>query len=156
MAVTSSIFSLEHTQRDGTRWCAEAHIHPAGVEICRYLLAVGDDPQAIMEGRVASVNEQLAESEAVATMDRDAIPALVNQTGTQFLTRLRRVYLNAARDDACRIAWWLTRRLVAGDVTDAQCRNVFNLTAQQWTNFRTNKLTPQHDAWAAVIAATGG
>jgi hypothetical protein len=54
--------------------------------------------------------------------------------------------------------YWLTRRLVAGDLTDTQARNSFNtafgrsLTAQQWTTLRANRITPAHDRWAAILA----
>ncbi len=54
--------------------------------------------------------------------------------------------------------YWLTRKIAAGDITDAQARNSFNtafgrsLTAQQWTNLRANRITPAHDRYAAILA----
>ena len=57
-----------------------------------------------------------------------------------------------------KLMYWLERRLVAGDLTDAQARVSFNtafgrsLTAGQWTTLRANRVTPAHDRYAAMLA----
>lgn len=158
MAVISSSFSMDGpVQADGSRWCREKHNITGGGSVDYYYLTpAGFDPTAKMSARVATVNTQLADEEAEENFDRDGAPTLAAMTLAQFGTRIRRRYLGATREDACRLAYWLTRRIAAGHITDAQCRNAFGLTTVQWTNFKVSKLTPQHDAWAAVIAATGG
>ena len=58
----------------------------------------------------------------------------------------------------CRLMYWLTRRIVAGDITDTQARNSYNaafgksLTAGQWTTLRSSRITPAHDRYAAMLA----
>jgi hypothetical protein len=155
MPVTNSSFSLEHAQFDGSRWCREVHTVPEGMREFHYLLAPGDDALAIMQGRVASVNDSLADEEEAANYERDGALTLVEMTAAQAAARLRAKYRASDRADTCRLAWWLLRRIAAGHITDAQCRTAFGLTTTQWTNFKTNTLTPQSNAWAAVIAATG-
>lgn len=87
---------------------------------------------------------------------------LDHQTPAQFAARFWRA-VQAARASGdqttfCRLMWWLTERLVAGDITDAQARNSFNsafgkaLTAAQWTTLRSNRITPAHDRYAAMLA----
>lgn len=155
MPVTSSSFSLGTPQADGRRWAREVHrVNGNGERVFDYLAAAGLDHAAIMAARVASVNEELADAEARAAIGRDAAPALVHQTGAQFLVRLREMFRGAERELAACLAWWLLRRIAAGDLTDAQARAPFGLTAAQWTTLKANRLQPRADAWAAVIAAT--
>lgn len=156
MPVTASAFAFDGpVQSGGSRWVVETHTTPAGPRVFRYLMANGGDAQAVMTARVASVNAALAEEEELGSYERDAALALAEQTVAQFAARLRAKYKASGAADACRIAWWLSRRISAGHITDAQCVAAFGVTATQWTNFKTNTLTPQANAWAAVIAAVG-
>jgi hypothetical protein len=83
---------------------------------------------------------------------------LRHQTPAQFAARFWARARDADRVEFSRLMYWLTRRLVAGDLTDTQARNSFNtafgrsLTAQQWTTLRANRITPAHDRWAAILA----
>lgn len=83
---------------------------------------------------------------------------LRHQTAAQFAARFWERVRAADRLEFSRLMWWLTRRLVAGDITDAQARNSFNaafgrsLTALQWTTLRANRITPAHDRYAAMLA----
>lgn len=87
---------------------------------------------------------------------------LQHQTPAQFAARFwSRVAASRAAGrqiDYCRLLWWLHKRLVAGDITDAQARNSFNahfgrsLTAAQWTQLRANRITPAHDRYEAMMA----
>lgn len=87
---------------------------------------------------------------------------LAHQTAAQFAARFwSRVQAARASGDQIefsRLMWWLTQRLVAGDITDAQARASFNtafgrsLTAAQWTNLRAIRITPAHDRYAALLA----
>ena len=75
----------------------------------------------------------------------------------RFWARVRRAYQSGRSDEYARLLWWLTERLNAGDLTDAQARQSFNLaygrtlTAAQWTTLRTNRITPAHDQWQATL-----
>jgi hypothetical protein len=83
---------------------------------------------------------------------------LRHQTSAQFAARFWERARAADKLEFSRLMYWLTRRLVAGDLTDTQARNSFNaafgrsLTAQQWTTLRANRITPAHDRWAAILA----
>lgn len=83
---------------------------------------------------------------------------LRHQTAGEFAARFWARVRQADKIEFARLMWWLTRRLVAGDITDAQARNSFNaafnrsLTAQQWTNLRASRITPAHDRYAAILA----
>ncbi len=87
---------------------------------------------------------------------------LSHQTATEFAARFwQRVlaaYLSGDKREFHRLIWWLIERINAGDITDAQARVTFNdaygraLTAGQWTTFKTSRLIPIHDRFAAMQA----
>jgi len=55
-AVASSTCTLEHPQIDGSRWCTEVHVLEGGdTREFYYLLAPGDDADAIMRGRAEAI-----------------------------------------------------------------------------------------------------
>lgn len=87
---------------------------------------------------------------------------LRHQTAAEFAARFW-ASVQAARQagnqiEYGRLLWWLTRKLVSGDITDAQARISFNtafartLNATQWTALRTTRITPAHDRYAAMLA----
>lgn len=82
---------------------------------------------------------------------------LRHQSPAQFAARFWECARAADKLEFSRLMYWLTRRLVAGDLTDTQARNSFNaafgrtLTAQQWTTLRANRITPAHDRYAAML-----
>lgn len=80
---------------------------------------------------------------------------LKHQTVAEFAARLRERYRNSSRGDAARIAKWILDHLEAGDFTETQLRNVFGLTAGQWTTLKA-KMTNLRAAYEAVQAAQGG
>ena len=154
MAVTNSTVALDPvTQADGSRWAAETHEAASGPVSFYYLLPAGGDGTAIMQGRVASVNADLADREYERLVERDARPVLVENTAAQFAARLREDFREGRRERACYLAWWLLRRIAAGEITDAQCRTAFGLTVTQWNNTKTSTLTPRSDAYAAMLLA---
>lgn len=120
-----------------------------------YLGSAGFDPSTVLPGRAAQINATLAAIEASANMAADSAPVSNEQTVAAFLVKLRAAYRSASKGDACQIAWWVLRRIAQGQLTDAQFQAAFGVTATQWTNFKTNTLTPQSNAWAGVIAAAG-
>ena len=79
---------------------------------------------------------------------------LRHQTAAEFAARLRARYKAARGNDCARIATWILNHLEAGDFTEAQLRNVFGLTAGQWTTLKAN-LTALRTDWLAVQAAAG-
>lgn len=80
---------------------------------------------------------------------------LHHQTAQQFADRLRKRWRNSTREECARIAWWIRKRIVNGDVTQAQLRTAFDMTQAQWNALRDNKLIPLADAWQAVLDAVG-
>lgn len=86
---------------------------------------------------------------------------LQHQTAAEFAARFWGRVLEARRSgnqiEYCRLMHWLTLKLVAIDITDAQARSSFNtafgrsLTAIQWTTLRTTRITPAHDRYAAML-----
>lgn len=157
MPVTASSFTYDGpAQLDGSRMVIERHQCSGQPDVVfTYFAPAGFDPSTVLNGRAAQVNQALTDAEASANMANDAAPATAEQTMTAFLQAMRAAYKASDRADTCRLAWWLLRRIAAGQITDAQCQTAFGRTATQWTNFKTNTLTPQSNAWAAVIAATG-
>ena len=77
---------------------------------------------------------------------------LRHQTPAQFAARFWGLARAADKLEFSRLMYWLTRRLVAGDLTDS-----FNaafgrtLNATQWANLRANRITPAHDRYAAML-----
>lgn len=62
---------------------------------------------------------------------------LKHQTVQEFVSRFREAYRNAERARLVQLARWVLAALAAGDITDAQCRNVFGLNVTQWNNLKT-------------------
>ncbi len=76
------------------------------------------------------------------------------QTAAQFAARLRERYRSASREECARIATWILNRIEAGDITDAQVRNAFGLTAGQYTTLK-SKMTSLRTNWLGVQSAAG-
>ena len=82
---------------------------------------------------------------------------LRHQTAAEFAARFWARVRQADKSEFARLMYWLERRLVAGDITDLQARSSFNtafartLNASQWTTLRTNRITPAHDRYAAML-----
>ncbi|KFB68933.1 hypothetical protein [Candidatus Accumulibacter vicinus] len=76
----------------------------------------------------------------------------------RFWARVKAAKLVGDQAEYCRLLHWLTEKLVAGDITDAQARNSFNtafgrtLTAGQWATLRSSRITPAHDRYAEMLA----
>ncbi len=87
---------------------------------------------------------------------------LQHQTAAEFAARfwtaLRSAYKAGDKLRFCRLLYWLERRLIAGDITDAGARTTYNnvfgkaLTAGQWTTLRAGRIKPSHDRYAAILA----
>lgn len=156
MPVASSSFALDgHAQADGRRYVVETHSLTVGAAIkLTYLAAAGADYTNVMNARVAGINEGLAENEFNVCLSAGTFTT-VEQTGAQMADRFRARWRSSTQDECARMAYWLIERINAGSFTDTQVRNAFGLTLQQYTTLKTNKLTPYHDAWAAMLAAVG-
>jgi len=155
MPVINSTYQVGLALANGSRLVQETHTLNVGDPIIiNYRAAVGTDYAAKMTARVARLNEQLAESEFALQLDRSGIN-LNHQTASEFAARLRERWRRSSQEQCARIAWWIIKRLNAGDVTDTQLRNAFGLTLTQWNALKTSKLIPMHDSWAVVLAAAG-
>lgn len=83
---------------------------------------------------------------------------LRHQSAAQFAAKFWARVQAADKLEFAKLMYWLTRRIVAGDLTDAQARVSFNtafnrtLTAGQWTTLRSSRITPAHDRYAAMLA----
>lgn len=62
---------------------------------------------------------------------------LKHQTAEQFVARVRAAYRDGRREQLVAIARFITSRIQAGDITDAQCRNAFGLNVTQWNALKT-------------------
>lgn len=71
MPITSSTFTVDsQAQKDGRKYVYERHVVNTGEVLTpSYLAAAGADYTAIMNARVARLNEQLADSEFEATLN---------------------------------------------------------------------------------------
>jgi hypothetical protein len=156
MPVASSAFTLDPVvQADGRRYVRETHTLTVGSPfLVDYLAAAGTNYTTVMNGRVAGINEQLAQAEYMLCVEGNTFTTS-QQTATELAARFRAEYLNASRERVCRMAYWLIERINAGSFTDTQARTAFGLATTPWNTLKSTRLTPQHDAWAAVIAATG-
>lgn len=156
MPVTGTTYALDTPSADGRRRVQEIHAIANGQPVVlTYILEPGGNHEAIGAARVPHINAALADAEAMANIERDGPFTLAEQTGTQFAAWMRERFREATQAEACRMAWWLLRRIAQGHVTDTAARNAFGLTAQQWTTLKTNRLQPKADAWTALLAATG-
>lgn len=141
-------------QRDGRAYVTETHIDHLGKPYRFEYLWNGADRDAILAARAARLAEDLASTEYAARVGTDGWAALQHQTAGQFAAKLRAEYREAARERICHLAWWLIRRIVAGDVTDAQVQAAFGLTDPQYASFKA-RAQALHDHWASVLVASG-
>ena len=157
MTITASIFTTGHAQVDGRRYVREVHTDHLGVEhAVEYLWDGVTDRDAIMTARAQRIAEALAAAEYADRVAFDGWSGpLQHQTAANFADKLRAEYRISTRERVCYLAWWLLRRINEGTFTDAQVRNAFGMTTQQYTTFKTNKLIPMHDHWTAVLVAEG-
>jgi hypothetical protein len=79
---------------------------------------------------------------------------LKHQTAERFVQRVREAYREGDPDTLVKIARFILARLSAGDITDAQCRNAFGLTQNQWNSLK-NRMQNLVDADNAIQSATG-
>lgn len=87
---------------------------------------------------------------------------LQHQTAAEFAARfwaaVQKAYQDGDKSQYGRLLYWLERKLVAGDITDTQARNSFNvafsrtLNAAQWTTLRTSRIKIAHDRYAAMLS----
>lgn len=66
---------------------------------------------------------------------------LKHQTQQEFVQRFRQAYQEATQERVVQLAKFILNRITAGDVTDTQVRNSFNLTVNQWNTLKTKMQT---------------
>jgi hypothetical protein len=79
---------------------------------------------------------------------------LKHQTAAQFIARFREAYRNADRERCIQLARFIISKIQAGDLTDAQVRSAFGLSAAQWTTLK-NKMNSWITAQNTVQSAVG-
>ena len=62
---------------------------------------------------------------------------LKHQTAAELVARFREAFRNSERERVVTLASNLLARIDAGDITDAQVRNAFDLTTPQYTTLKT-------------------
>lgn len=155
MSIENSTYSVGVPQADGRRYVVEQHTDSAGVVHVREYGPIGEvNYQVILTARAEALAVQLADGEAQAAFEEDTAPVLVHQNGAQLAARFREAYRNASDIGQAKMATWLLARIAAGDFTDAQVRNAFGLTVQQYNNLKT-RMTTLRDQYVAVMAARG-
>ncbi len=153
--IVSSTYAEGVPQKDGRRYVVERHVDSIGAEHVReYLASQGADYQSIMGAAAVVISDLLGHAELMTALASEGPIVAQQQTLNQLAQRLRAYYQTSQRDECARIAAWIIARLEAGMLTDAQMRNVFNLTAAQWTTLRA-KLVVLRDHYIAVDAARG-
>lgn len=155
MAITSSVYAVDsHTQIDGRRWVYETHTDSEGeVWLFSYLAVGGADYAAIMAARAGSLLNQLRDRELMRLLG-GAPFVLHHQTVAELAARFRQEYRTASKERLAKLAYWLIERINDGTFTDAQVRNVFNLSVAQYSVLKA-RATALHDAEAAIRAAEG-
>lgn len=153
--IVNSTFQMGHLQKDGRRYVVERHVDSIGaVHVREYLAGQDADHQAIMDSAAVVISDLLGHAELMTALASDGPIVAQQQTLNQLAQRLRAYYQSSQRDECARVAAWIVVRLEAGTLTDTQMRNVFGLTAGQWTTLRA-KLVTLRDHHNAVDAARG-
>lgn len=157
MSIVSSTHVVDaHEQADGSKWVLEKHTDDIGaVHTAQYLAPEGTDYVALRTARAARIAEAFADSEYQVKSRVVAALNLRWQTNGEFAARFRAEYKDAVRERVHELSWWAVEMVNAGHLTDAQLRNAFNMTVNQYNTFKTDKLVPRHDRWADVISAAG-
>jgi hypothetical protein len=156
MALVSSVFEQSAQGQDGRRLTVERHTDSTGMTyLFQYRCRDTMDPQAIIGARAVRLAEELAQAEFEAALFTSAAPTpLLWQTATQFGVRLRAKYLASSGDGCAYLARWLLRQISDGHYTDTQVRNIFSLTAGQWTTLKA-KMQTVADSLLIVESAMG-
>lgn len=156
MSIVSSVLSVGAAQADGRVYVAESHTdHLGKVHRVSYLTAGNADHTAAMNARVANITLNLAEVEFLDRLTRIGALNLQHQTGTEFANRVREIYRTATKEILCYVAWWMIEEINGGFVTDAAVRTAFGMTVNAYNTFKSTKVVPAHDHWAAVLIAAG-
>lgn len=157
MPINSTTVSVDVApQTNGLRRVRETHTdHEGRKHEFLYWLHPNDDANEIATRRVAGLVETLGEREYARKVERIAPLSLQWLTAAQFADYLRAEYRDTKRERAAYLAWWIVEMVSAGHLTDVQVRNAFGMTTPQYTDFKTNRLIPRHDAWASVQLAEG-
>ena len=79
---------------------------------------------------------------------------LKHQTAAELVARFREAFRNSERDRVVTLASNLLARIAAGDITDAQVRNAFNLTTPQYNTLKT-KMENWIAARNTILSAVG-
>lgn len=156
MPIVNSVIVSAVTQIDLRISVVERHIDHLNIQYNHVWLApAGTDLNTAMAAYALRLVDELRDSEIETNINDirnngdQATPSLDYSTGAQNFAVLRAVYQTATRVEAIMMADFLNT------LTDQQLQNAFNMTAQQVTNLRNNKLIPASDLADSIRAASG-
>lgn len=158
MTIASSVSIVGHAQRDGRCYVEERHTDHLGAVHRREfgpVLIGAVNVDALRAAHAAFLEVLLAEAEFRDRLTKIAALALEHQTGGQFADRFRALYKDSGKEYLYYLSWWVIEMIGAGFITDANVRNAFGMTANQWNTFKADKVQPRHDAWAVLVGAQG-
>jgi len=155
MAIVSSSIIEDAAQIDGRRHIRERHIDHLGVAHFRlYMANAGVNVAPWLAATAAALPGWLSDTEIALNFSRIsqdgdlAVPTLVYSTANDNAAFVRREYKSATREQAMMIGAYLST------LTNAQLRNLFNLTDPQVAQLRT-KVDAQKALLDEQRAATG-
>lgn len=153
----SATYTIGHEQRDGTHRVLFTIVLDTGLTVRVERGPFVDVSQQTLDALAAKIGPEteraLSRSEYRQIRRSVAPMTLRYQTAEAFATHLRSEFRERSGLRACEVAWWLIEMIAAGHLTDAQGRNAFGMTPGEWNTFKTNRLVPKHDRWAAALAA---
>ena len=156
-SIVSSVLDVDSVaQKDGRFYVRELHTDSVGfVYRFEYLADVTVDRNAVMTARAGTLIPNMQTREMIDAIVNDAsLSSLVYNTPAQAAAFVRDHYRDATRGELALTARWILDRIAAGEVTDTQVRNAFNLTAAQWTTLKT-KMQNLVASYTTVDTAVG-
>jgi hypothetical protein len=154
MTIVTSVVLSDEPQEAGRRLIRERHTDHLGVvyeHSYRALTAVNAETE--LASYAVLLADRLAELEFASLLE--GAPYVLNhQTATQLGTRIRNSYKLLSKVALVKVAALILARISDGTYTDLQVRNVFGLTAGQWTTLK-QKMIDLVAHWTAIEAAVG-
>ena len=155
--IVSSVLDADTApQKDGRTYVRELHTDSVGATYrFEYLASPSMDRNAIMLARAATLIPDAQTREMLLAIALDLpLASLQYSTPAQAAAFVRAHYQQATRNELALTAQWILDRITAGEVTDAQVANAFNLTTAQWNTLKT-KMQNLVASYTTVETAVG-
>lgn len=156
MPIVSSDHVVGPPQADGRVYVTETHTDQYGLTYTAEYIAdpLTADYIAVRDARATAMSAQLIDREVRAMLVLGAPLAFRYAAASDLAAGFRAAYKFAKKVESGRLAKWILDHIDAADFTDAQVRNVFGLSAGQYTTLKA-KFTTYRDAYNALVAAAG-